>query len=216
MSSKRAARHAARVQRYFDKSYPVRGTLLANLGFRRCQYEAAEFIGCLGLPLDEGSLLDYGCGDGEFLASVLGARRSTPTRLSVRLEDSTARELSRAKSVVSPLVAHVDAVCNGDASDGPRADVVFAVGVLDYYPDWRIRLSDLAARANVYLVFTMPRRRPAGHLKRRLWLLLHGISISRTTRAELSEVQRTLQGQWRMKEDSATFYCCVGFESYRA
>lgn len=215
ISPERAVRHAARVRRYFDKGYPARGALLAKLGFRGCQREAAEFIGGLGLPLDEGSLLDYGCGDGEFLASVLRARQSLPTKLSVRLEDSAARELSHAGSVVAPLVAHVDTVLNGDAGAGPAVDIAFAVGVLDYYPDWRTRLADLAARADVYLVFTMPRRRPAGHLKRRLWLLLHGISISRTTRAELRALQRTLPGQWRIKEDSATFYCCIGFESDR-
>lgn len=205
-------RRPLRVQRYFDESYPVRGTLLAKLGFRSCQHEASEFVADLGLPLDEGSLLDYGCGDGTFLASVLSAERTLPTRLSVRLEDIVARELSRARSVVAPLVAHVDAACNGDAGVGPHADVVFAIGVLDYYPDWRVRLAALVGRADAYLVFTMPRRRLTGHMARRLWLGMHGISVSRTTRAELRDIQDALPGQWRIEEDLATFYCCIGFE----
>src|SRR4051794_14264084 len=87
------------VRKYFANRYPDRSSFLGHLGFRGRQNQAATFVLALGLPFRRGSLLDYGCGDGVLLASLLRSRPAAELEsLTVRLEDIAERALASASA----------------------------------------------------------------------------------------------------------------------
>ena len=80
------------VRRYFERWYPHRGSWLSGRLVRRGEAELAEVI-VRWMPQSDGfTLLDAGCGDGGFLATVLLA---TPSLL--RLEDLCAGNVDTAR-----------------------------------------------------------------------------------------------------------------------
>lgn len=197
-----------RVGRYFRLDYPARGTVLDRIGFRASHDGTVAFVISLDLPLEVGPILDHGCGDGQLLAELLACHPRPVDRTRVHLEDLAPEARRQAAARVRPLVGSVDAD-RISARDGDTFAVVLAIGVLDYYDDWAHRLAALASRATSALVVTMPRRRHLGHLSRRLWLRVHGLSICRIDVDELRSVVSPLCDEVVLVERGSTIYCAL-------
>ncbi len=200
-----------RVRDYFVNRYPDRSSLLAQLGFRGRHNQATVFLQTLDLSVRGRSLLDYGCGDGVLLASLLGSRPAQELEsLSVTLEDIAERALANARAQLAPLAISAETVLiSPETSHQTQYGIVLAVGVLDYYHDWMARAAELAARTKERFVFTMPRRRWTTHALRRLWLAAHGIRIWRASDRDLRALRHTIGGQWLVERDRSTYYCAV-------
>lgn len=132
------------------------------------------------------SVLDAGCGDGSFLAKLLDpAAAGRP--LAIRLEDLTAANLNLAMTRLNGRADVVEAAVHDSCATG-RADghdVVLAVGMLDYWPDWPQRLAHLVSRSRALTVATLPVPSGLHYRTRRLWLARHRISLPRITRHDL-------------------------------
>ena len=174
-----------------------------------------SFLLGLDLPFRRGSLLDYGCGDGELLAALL---RSRPTEelesLTVRLEDIAEHSMATGVAKLGNLALQTEAVLiSREITYSTRHSIVLAIGVLDYYNDWMIRARELANRSKEQFVFTIPRKRWTTHVLRRCWLAAHGIRIWRASNSDLQKLQDRIGGKWSITRDRSTFYCHVDLAS---
>lgn len=182
------------VLRYFARRYPGRGGV-ASMIFRRGEGGRAAVVerwldGCAGR-----SVLDCGCGDGEFLGQALAARPAL-----LRLEDLVPHMAGVAASRLQGRADRLESAANDArrAPDPRRFDVVLALGVIDYVADWRSLLRVLLGRADGALILSVPRAGHPHHALRRLWLSLHGIHLTALTRAALDSALAELPGRERL------------------
>lgn len=133
--------------------------------------------------LDGLDVLDAGCGDGDFLSRVVKGRPKL-----LRLEDLVLKLVQGASSRVTGLADRIEvAVTDSAAADGNEAfDVVLAIGVADYQPDWAHFVARLFDRTSGRLIVDIPREADPFNQVRRLWLRLHGIHLQTSTRRGLA------------------------------
>lgn len=160
--------------RYFDRIYPAREDRRAGWS-RTGEGKRADFVlGVLEPALADGrrSIADIGCGDGAFLASIL-----PPGHYTIHLSDLSETMLDRARLTLAPFGEI--RVHRGDSIDPnlmPHADVLLAIGVLDYWRDWEGRLAIFAARRDALVILSLPAP-SARQWLRSLWLAAHGLSV---------------------------------------
>ncbi len=175
---------AAAVGRYFARIYPRRESFLNGLVFRRADASSRSQLAHLLESVEKLEVLDVGCGDGNLAASVL---KGTPSKL--RLEDLVADNVERAAHNLSGRAARLEyeVVDLTNHSDKQCYDLVLAIGVLDYYADWKSLISSLIARTRGILVFDMPRKGRLIHSMRRCWLSLYGMQLQTVSEKQLRE-----------------------------
>jgi len=128
-------------------------------------------------------VLDVGCGDGCFLEAVL-----TPHVRRIRVEDLVPARVSEAARRVGGAGRTVEAAVadiNEPARDGDAFDVVLAIGVTDYNPNWDAIIANLCRRARHTVIVDFPIARGMRGAARRLWLGWHGVTLRSTTLEEL-------------------------------
>lgn len=159
--------------RYFDRIYPARADRRAAWS-RTGEGQRASFVrDVLETTLADGrrSIADIGCGDGAFLASVL-----PPGHYSIHVSDLSEKMLDRARLTLAPF-GEVS-VHGGDGIDPgmPHADILIAIGVLDYWHDWDDRLAIFATRRNSLVILSLPAP-SARQWLRSIWLAANGLSV---------------------------------------
>ena len=199
--------HASGAQGYFAAKYPDRGGLLRHHLFRRGESERLAVLQ-RWLPQVEGqSILDAGCGDGQFLARLLHGR---PT--SIRLEDFVRHNVEAAYQRLQYKADLVEreAVSIADSQDKSKYDVVLALGIFDYEREWDALLARLSKRCGGTLIMDFPKSNTVHNRMRKIWLGAHRVKLASCTRPELLQLLRRhdLKGeivetdiQWIVKAD---------------
>jgi cyclopropane fatty-acyl-phospholipid synthase-like methyltransferase len=128
------------------------------------------------------SILDAGCGDGEFLAQVLRGRPSL-----IRLEDLVGENVRRASARLQHAAAEISAATTDVrvCSDLRRYDVVVAIGLFDYDKDWNTLLRHLLDRAAGMVIADFPKHSTLHSFMRRYWLRVQGVHFESTDRSRL-------------------------------
>lgn len=167
------------LQRYFGKRYPNRDQWLGANVFRAGETARRQIVGRSLPELDGLDVLDVGCGDGAFLASIV---RGRPRLL--RLEDLIADSVEAAHHRLSDRAERIEVgvvdSANADCEQG--FDIVMAIGVTDYQPNWIRFVDQLLRRTKGRLIVDIPRTDDVRNQLRRLWLWLHGITLQTATR----------------------------------
>ena len=199
--------HASGAQGYFAAKYPDRGGLLRHHLFRRGESERLAVLQ-RWLPQVEGqSILDAGCGDGQFLARLLHGRPTT-----IRLEDFVRHNVDAAYQRLQYKADLVEreAVSIADSQDQSKYDVVLALGIFDYERDWNSLLARLIQRCGGTLIVDFPKSYTVHNRLRKAWLGAHSVKLASCTRPELLQLLRRhdLKGeivetdiQWIVKVD---------------
>lgn len=182
---------------YFEKKYPQRNTASTNTTFRKD--EGARF-GVLAAFLRENSpesICDIGCGDGVMLAALLQKKTEKPKR--IHLVDIATRFLGLAKENLEPYGLQVTSE-NSSLFDCAHQlfDLVIAMGVSDYCKDWDGLLAILISRTQNTLIVDFPKASPPRHILRKIWLLLHGISLHTISLKSLQILLKKHQIQYRI------------------
>jgi protoporphyrinogen oxidase len=173
------------VQKYFLKSYSKRSRGLTSVFFRRGESDRLKYTR-RWIPQCEGlDILDTGCGDGTFLAQILNGYPRY-----IRLEDCVADNSTRAYQKLENRADQVEAVAVDTAlvKDSRQYDVVFALGILDYEPDWPGLIRSLLARSRGFTILDFPKAGTFHALIRRLWLGLHQVKLQTGSRSSLNTI----------------------------
>lgn len=180
---------ANRLLRYFSR-YPGRTGGLASLLFRRGEQERFEVLqqwvpNCTGR-----SILDAGCGDGEFLQRLLNGRPAY-----IHLEDVVpgwvaiaGERLHDAAETVEPVVTDIRTT-----DDTSRYDIVLALGVFDYETDWTQLFRQLIQRTGGVLLTDFPKRGTWHSCVRRAWLRTHGLHLHAANRSDIESLVQVPQ-----------------------
>jgi trans-aconitate methyltransferase len=179
------------VQAYFETRYPRRASWIGALACRRGEElrlaQLRRWVPtCAGL-----SILDAGCGDGEFLWRFL---RQRPRRL--RIEDFAASQLALARARLCERADEFTA-CSADircSGDQQSYDLVLALGVFDYTPDWPALLRSLLRRTHGVLCADVPKAGTLHGCLRRVWLRTQGIGLQSASRRTLAAVLDPIRG----------------------
>lgn len=171
------------IRKYFETVYPPRQASSKVTLFRRGEADRIATVRKLLRDSNCTKVLDVGCGDGFFLDAVL-----PPYTEYVRVEDivpsrlvEAVRRVKRPNRVVESGIADV----NDPPVDDTTFDVVMAIGVLDYNPDWHAIVPRLLRRAHGMLIVDFPNVRCAHARQRALWLRSHGVKCRFVSRFEL-------------------------------
>ena len=92
-----------------------------------------------------------------------------------------ARRIGSAGRTVEAAVADI----NEPAHDGDTFDVVLAIGVTDYNPNWDAIIANLCRRARGTVIVDFPIAGGLRAVARKSWLRWHGVTLRRTTLEEL-------------------------------
>jgi SAM-dependent methyltransferase len=166
------------LQRYFGKRYPNRDQWLGAKVFRAGETARRQIVGRSLPELDGLDVLDVGCGDGDFLASIV---RGRPRLL--RLEDLIPDSVETAHHRLSDCAEHIEVgvVDSANADCEQRFDIVMAIGVTDYQQNWIRFVAQLLRRTKGRLIVDVPRTDDVRNQLRRLWLWLHGLTLQTAT-----------------------------------
>lgn len=175
-----------RVTRYFSNAYPDRQPRPSPVARKGEDQRAAfmrEHVGTEQI----GTLLDIGCGDGKFISDLFNHTDSTMT-----LSDLSQRFVDQAES---RLCGRPNTLFHtGDGFEiiaKTNFDFIAAIGVFDYWADWRDRLALLMAQRQATIVLSVPRLRSFRQLARLVWLKNHGIGLQTVGRYELVTLLQT-------------------------
>jgi SAM-dependent methyltransferase len=154
---------------------------------RRGESERYQIISAWLPDCDGLSILDVGCGDGQFLSQVLSGR-GRPAQL--RLEDIVEKwadlSLERLRDAADKVSAHV--LDSRSGQDSAQYDLVLALGVTDYDHDWRGMIADLVARSRGLLFVDVPKVGPFHNVARALWLRYHGLRLQTASRTDITRL----------------------------
>lgn len=188
--------HTELLARYFER-YPERsGGLLSRLA-RRGEAIRLQIVS-LWIPETSGrSLLDAGCGDGEFVHRLLRGRLRF-----LKLEDIAAKWVAIAGKRLSHSAELVETevtdLCH--SRDGRKYDIVLALGVFDYAPDWKIMMNYLINRSRYLVILDCPKSGVLYNFARRSWLRLQGIRMHTARLAELRSLLRSYDVEAQIHE----------------
>jgi SAM-dependent methyltransferase len=173
-----------RLRLYFEQ-YPERGGKATSRLARQGEKERLEVVRSWMPDCRSLSLLDVGCGDGEFLYRLLTTR---PTLL--RIEDIVGKWVDVARNKLEQSADTVASVVvdSKRVNDPVKYDIVMAFGVFDYEPDWRDLLGSLMARSRGLVLVDFPKRGIWRNRIRNIWLRWHGLRLHTTGRAELESL----------------------------
>ena len=174
---------AQRTRAYFESVYPARESNAGRSWARAHEDRRIAVVRDWMQQCGGTDVLDVGCGDGFFLEAVL------PSRIRrVRVEDlvparvsEAARRIGSAGRTVEAAVADI----NEPAHDGDTFDVVLAIGVTDYNPNWDAIIANLCRRARGTVIVDFPIGGGLRAVARKSWLRWHGMTLRRTTLEEL-------------------------------
>lgn len=191
---------------YFSNSYPRR-SFWANLLFRRGEGQRISTLKRWLSGCQFTSLLDVGCGDGYFLS------QSLPGKIELmRLEDINPGNIRLASARLNKMAGKLEVAATDSflCHDTRQYDVVLAIGLLDYYSDWPHILETLLKRTKQVMIFDCPRANTLHSVLRKVWLLLHNISLSTIAEREINnnfilndcpyEIEK-LASSWMIKID---------------
>ena len=190
---------------YFETVYPSRDSPLNGIQFRLGERERISAVRTLLYGRDCSEVLDVGCGDGVFLHAVL-----PPEARRVRVEDIVPARVSEAAKRVQQRERVVEAAIadiNAPPAVGTTFDVVIAVGVLDYNPDWHNIIPRLLRRSRGTLIVDFPNAACVYAENRRAWLRSHGLECRYIALGELQSllgayahvVVKDLQYNWLVR-----------------
>lgn len=172
------------VGEYFDKKYPERDKRATSLLFRRGEKSRISSVKRMIQTTEAMSVLDIGCSDGYLLSQILDGR---PSLISlVDLSEKNIKAVERRLSFSADKI--VTYSCDFRAMDIVNPyDIVIAIGVLDYYPDWIESVTLLLNATKGILVFDLPKSGTGHSMLRKLWLRHNGIKVFPITKRELTE-----------------------------
>lgn len=172
-----------RITRYFSDVYPDRNRKSPSVA-RKGENRRAAFLRAHFEAHPVSSLLDIGCGDGKFIFDIFhgSAAKLTLSDLSRRFIDQAA--------------ARFDGRPNTEFHTGDgfelipdtSFDMITAIGVFDYWADWRNRIALLIALPQAAIVFSVPRLNSPRQLVRYGWLRMHGIDLQTVKGHELASL----------------------------
>lgn len=178
-----ASTDARAIRSYFETVYPSRHSIASGSLFRLGEKERIAVLREWMSDCDCTEVLDIGCGDGVLLEAVL-----PPDTRRVRVEDivparvrEAARRIDRPDRIVEAAVADI----NLPAAEAATFDVVLAIGVLDYNPDWEAIIERIWRRTRGTLIVDFPRAAGFRSLIRKLWLRMHDVECRFTGLAQL-------------------------------
>lgn len=171
------------IRNYFSKVYPERSSNALPVA-RKGEDQRAAFLRAHLTAASDGNVLDIGCGDGKFAFDIFHE-----ADVALTLSDLSPRFLNLAAA----RFIHIPGTkfYNGNGFDLVPAssfDMIVAVGVFDYWDDWRDRLSLLISQQRATIVFSVPRFNSARQLARYVWLRMHGIKLQAVAKDELSSI----------------------------
>lgn len=174
--------------KYFASSYPGRSGGVRRLLFRHGEAERCRIVR-EWLPSTLGfNILDAGCGDGEFLSSVISGQ---PVR--IRLEDMVSDNVAVACSTVTGQAVTIEGMtCDTFTCKDSGFDVVLAIGLLDYRRDWQNALIRLIGRSRKDVIANVPRFDHPRNWLRAVWLYGHGVRLRLVRKKQLMKALRTL------------------------
>lgn len=161
------------VNKYFSSKYPKERTLISSLFFRHGESSRICAVNKLIVHSAKKTVLDAGCGDGTALSkySIKNAEQIT-------LEDTCPELLEIAKNRLLEHGFKIHANCRDIFSPaGSKHDIVFAIGVLDYYQNWKDFIEILISRSNEQVIFSFPKSSHPRNWLRKVWFYLHGVVL---------------------------------------
>lgn len=134
---------------------------------------------------DYQSVIDIGCGDGYFLSEVLDKKVKL-----LRMEDINANNILIAEERFAARAERVETVIADSflAFDDREYDIVMAIGLFDYYRDWRLILDKLMERTHDTLIVDFPKSFTFHALIRKIWLFINKVSLFTITEKRLNDL----------------------------
>jgi SAM-dependent methyltransferase len=172
------------VLQYFKNKYPDRSRTI-NVFFRKGEKQRIRLIKKWMSETSFSTVLDVGCGDGYFLSEVLEKEVEL-----ARIEDVNPFNIARARQkLIDKSVCVEAAVVDSFLSkENKRYDMVLAIGLSDYYRDWRLIIGKLINRTNESLIVDFPRAYTFHALIRRLWLYINKLELFTVTASSLKNL----------------------------
>ncbi len=163
-----------RVIKYFSSSYPNRSRFISSF-FRSGERERISFVKKMIMQNSYSRVLDIGCGDGYFLSQVL----ETGIEL-LRIEDINPKNIESAENRLHSYAVNLDSqtIDSLKNCEQTKYDLVMAIGLLDYYPNWEMLLTFLLQKTEKTLILDFPRAYTFQWFLRCIWLMLHRIELN--------------------------------------
>lgn len=171
------------LSKYFTSDYPTRCSFSGRFLFRHGESERRRIVR-QWLPAMQGiRILDAGCGDGEFLSSILSGR---PKKIVI--EDICSSAVIAAYQILEGKADIVKRMaCNSLTAESSNFDLVLAIGVLDYYFNWEEAIKKLLLRSQECVIVSLPRSDHPRNWLRYVWLLVHGVRLHMVGRKRLTK-----------------------------
>ncbi len=170
-----------RVCNYFTCHYSRCSSFWGRLLFRHGETERRQIVS-QWIPTTQGlSIIDVGCGDGKFLSSIISGY---PKKIVI--EDISSSNISEAYQNLKNKAEDVEKhVCNSLIAEFGNFDLVLAIGVFDYYPNWKNFLKKLLLHSQECIIVSLPRIDHLRNWVRFVWFLIHGIQLQMLDRKRL-------------------------------
>lgn len=122
-----------------------------------------------------------GCGDGKFLSSIISGY---PKKIVI--EDISSSNISEAYQNLKNKAEDVEKhVCNSLIAEFGNFDLVLAIGIFDYYPNWKNFLKKLLLHSQECIIISLPRIDHLRNWVRFVWFLIHGIQLQMLDRSAI-------------------------------
>lgn len=180
-----------KIRIYFEKIYPEREGRWSKF-FRKGEARRIDFARSY-LNCTEGlRVLDIGSGDGFYLLNIL---KGMPKQIT--LCDFSEKNLLIAKekklSDSDPILVQGDGF--GILEKG-EYELVVAVGVLDYWPDWPFKLLQFETHLISNALISIPHSSGVRQRLRKVWLGMNGIELQTVSYCEISHMLNKLKRRY--------------------
>ncbi len=162
-----------RIRKYFSHRYPGRRSFLGRILFYHGESERRRIVS-QWIPSTQGiTINDVGCGDGKFLSSIISGY---PKKIVI--EDISSSTILIAYQNLKNMAEVVEKyLCNSLTSEFGHFDLVLAIGIIDYYPNWEDIINKLLVRSQECIIVSFPRIDHPRNWLRFIWFLFHGIQL---------------------------------------
>lgn len=171
-----------KINNYFTHKYPERNNFWGQLFFRHGELERRRIV-CKWIPSTRNiSIIDVGCGDGKFLSSIISGY---PKKITI--EDISSFMVSEAyKNLYNRAEIVEKKVCNSLVIKSGNFDLILAIGIFDYYPNWEEAFKNLLLRSKHCIIASFPRVNNPRNWCRFIWFYILGIKLQLLNRKQLT------------------------------